>query len=516
MRLFIGNERSFGRWFPTTGQMTTTKRAYEHEEFAQHVQGKVGLGIVPILDDGTVRFAAIDVDAHADDATPIDVAKVAAMVEEKKLPLIVCHSKRKGCHLYAFFSEPVPAQIARSALQRWAIELGFPGVEIFPKQSALPADRASGERPFGQWINLPYFGGDQRVCIHKGEMLSFDEFVALSLKTASTEKEFNAYAISEHGEAPPCIQRMYVEGVKRGGGVANNALYSTVVYLKRAFPNDWRDRARSFNRAAFSSPLDKSEEDKTIASASKRDYQYKCKEEPLKSMCNRQVCLQRAFGITQQGGGGEEGEDAPLVEAEFSDVMKYETIPVRWQLSVDGKPMILPTKDLHSFGSVRARAFELLHVWVKPMSQTEWEKKLNILCAPDKLIIVETPDDVSQHGDVQMRLMQYLGRAVDDGKDHRTQMITAKPQPTYITYEGTKLPHGRYIAFSFSDFKDFLRRTKGDEFRSGIDLHTILAQHCGVKTARIRCGSVLLMMRLMPAALLRKADYDADIPESEL
>jgi len=517
MGLFIGNDRSFGRFFPTTGKMSTTKAPYSHEHFAQHLQGLVGVGIVPILDSAHVRFAAIDIDAHGDIDHAIDVAALSVRVETLDLPLLVCHSKNRGAHCYIFFREPVPAQMARMALQRWAIDLGHPGVEIFPKQAELPADRSTGERPFGGWINLPYFGGDTRMCVMGGEVAELGHFIETAQAKALTLEAFRKFAINEHSEAPPCIQRMLAEGVRAGANIRNVALFNASLYMKRAFPDNYRNRALDFNATILAVPYLAAEAISTINSATKStsskegSYRYKCKEEPSASLCDRQVCLTRKFGITPFT----DDEDG-LSEVQFSDLMKYESNPVRWQISADGKPMIIATNELHSFQTMRTKVFERLHFWIKGTTQAKWEKQLNAMSAPDKLVVVETPMDVSKQGLVQTRLMQYLGKAVDDGTDQRARLKLSKPAPCFINYEGGKLPAGRYVVFDFNDFKDYLRRTKSDEFKEGIDLHTIMLSHCGVKSVRLRVGDVLVSVRALPAALMRAPDVDAEIPESEL
>jgi predicted P-loop ATPase len=118
--------------------------------WAGHLRGDYGLGVVPVRDDGTCVFGAIDVDVY-----PLDHAKLAADIARHALPLVMCRTKSVGAHLYAFFSEPVQAALAIEKLKGWARLLGcLPKVEIFPKQSAL-----YGASDHGSWINMPYQGG---------------------------------------------------------------------------------------------------------------------------------------------------------------------------------------------------------------------------------------------------------------------------------------------------------------------------------------------------------------------
>jgi TOTE conflict system primase-like protein len=60
---------------------------------------------VPLRPDGTVYWAAIDIDRKDENDLPIDWGELARRVTELKLPSIVVRSSGgKGCHLFCFFS----------------------------------------------------------------------------------------------------------------------------------------------------------------------------------------------------------------------------------------------------------------------------------------------------------------------------------------------------------------------------------------------------------------------------
>lgn len=515
MSLFVGNDRSFGRFFPEREpedkRHITSRSAYEYDHFRQHLLGVVGLGIVPILDDGTVRFAAIDIDAHGDNDMAIDVMSLERRVREKDLPLVVCRSKGKGAHLYAFFTEPVSAQTAKTTLQRWASDLGYAGCEVFPKQTSLPVPKTpDAPRALGQWINLPYFGGTSRVCVDGGKEIGVEAFLEVARGKAMSADQFATHTQQGHGEAPPCIQRMMSEGIQAGQNKRNNALFNAVVYFRRAFPDTYRQHAKDFNAAVFSTPLSPTEFDSTVRSVARNEYSYKCKEEPCVSLCDRKTCLTRAHGIKINEGGADS-----LPEVEFTALMKWDSTPVRWQICVNNVPLMFSTNELHSFACVRARVFEVLHVWIKSMAPSKWEATLNTLS--QTLAIVETPPDVSTHGIVMTRLLQYLDTAgPDDGEDHRAEFAArAKPSPVWVNHDSSAGPK-RYVIFDFADFREHLQRNRSDLFKTGIDLHAILKQHCGTISLRLKFSTGLRTIQAMPAEKLRRYAGAAHIPASDL
>ncbi len=181
MSLFRGNTRSFGR-FHVGGQMETIKGVPGVEEFNNHLHGKVGIGIVPIMDNGMCYFGVIDIDTHGD-LPDIDIVALEVKIRENNLPLAVCRSKSGGAHLYLFSAEPLKASIVRDSLSTWAQVLGHAGCDIFPKQSQL-LKNDDGTQQFGSWINLCYFDSantDQlRYSVEGGKKIHAERFIHLS------------------------------------------------------------------------------------------------------------------------------------------------------------------------------------------------------------------------------------------------------------------------------------------------------------------------------------------------
>ena len=140
-----------------------------------------GLGTIPLLDDGvSVTWAAIDIDDNQ-----IDHAQLELEVRELDLPLLVCRSKSGGAHCYLFLVTPVPAKNVVEALKNWSAALGYPGVEIFPKQTRREVDEETGNPRPGNWINLPYYGAEttDRYCVNRGDLLSLGQFLDVAEST---------------------------------------------------------------------------------------------------------------------------------------------------------------------------------------------------------------------------------------------------------------------------------------------------------------------------------------------
>src|SRR4051812_30632018 len=175
-RRFRGLDRAYGSYTPDKekaglkleGKVDTVTAPVTLQLYERHLRGdEEGLGIVPITDEHTCWFGAVDVDQYKG----LNHADLDEKIDRLGLPLIVCQTKSGGAHLFVFFSEAVPAALVRARLGAWAEALGQPkGVEIFPKQDQL----IKGSK--GCWINLPYYG-NARPALRSGEPLRLDKFL---------------------------------------------------------------------------------------------------------------------------------------------------------------------------------------------------------------------------------------------------------------------------------------------------------------------------------------------------
>src|ERR1035438_5975964 len=110
--LFAGMERAHGTYGKPSerreedgklkGAATTKREPVTDALWQEHLAGVTGLGIIPIRDDSTCVFGAIDVDVYAD----LDHGRVASRVLRLGFPLITCRSKSGGAHLYLFSANP--------------------------------------------------------------------------------------------------------------------------------------------------------------------------------------------------------------------------------------------------------------------------------------------------------------------------------------------------------------------------------------------------------------------------
>jgi hypothetical protein len=415
-----------------------------------HLDGVYGVGMVPITDDGTCRWGAIDIDIEHKP----DILKVANEVTRLELPLITCRSKSGGVHLYLFMSEDAPASLVRGKLMEWAIALGYSGVEVFPKEIRL-----AGSRDYGHWINLPYFMGDATVryaITTDGTKLDAEAFLKLAEALAVSISELEDIGMptdmtfgDKLAEAPPCLQCIAGKG-GAGSGSRNKMLFNIGIYLRKRHGDDWEGELDGYNCAPFvEEPLGHKELGNVVKSVNRKNYQFTCNEPPIAQVCSRQICLTRKFGI-----GG--GEDDPGVV--FGSLVKLNTAPPLWIWAVDGARLELTTEQLKDQGRFHTTCIDILNKWPRWMKPNSWATLIREKL--EHVEVIDVPPDARPDGQMWAYLQQYCtGRAQAKNRD---ELLSDKPWTATAADEeryGDQVASGRTY-FRAGHFKAFLEQQR--------------------------------------------------------
>lgn len=472
LKLFSGNTLGYGQYpFNEEGRPPRTVEGAATEAHAKsHLDGKMGLGMVPISAQSTTSWGVLDIDNHQA-KTELDLEALEARIYEAGFPLFCCRSRSGGIHLFLFLTEAIPAPSIRSFLKTFAKMLNlevYEDYEIFPKQNKL-----EGDDVIGNWINLPYFDAEDtnRYCVRNGLRLGLGEFLdAVEKEAISPEVLVESLGRMCDG-APPCI-----EAIRRGENkktCRNLALFNMAIYFKKASIGNWRDEVMAFNAKSIVPPLDTREVKQIISSVSKREYFYRCREEPCVSHCDKKVCRTREYGLTyeQQIANGC-GEMIP-----FTGLIKYTTNPVTWVLECGEMGHVsMTTEELMTASSVRNRIVECFSKIIPVMKNQEWTVILSGLM--ENVGIEEAPEDISGSGPILAALRDYVSMARtddEDDKDHTTKLQAGIP--TRRT---------GYIYFKADKYFEWLKRTKRTEIKTlrevCVHLRDLGIKDVGIKT----------------------------------
>ncbi len=470
MALFESNHRSRGVYHKT-GKVQTEREPYTLTHFENHVAGHIGLGLVPIDELNLCKWGAIDVDCHGKD--PIDIPALWNKVNEAGYPLVVCRSKSGGAHLYLFVETAIEAKTMRAVLRLFSERLGYSNAEVFPKQSSL-----IGPDALGNWINLPYFHAEETVrwCYVNGQA-SFEYFIETAEGSRVSLKVLEEVLTGDHAEAPPCVQQMLSGKVP--AGYRNEALFGISVYMKRAFPDTWKDKVSDANVLTFDEPLEAREVRTIVNSVAKREYRYRCREEPCKAFCNASACVKRKFGIDERD-DPTQADKLGIQEFVIEEITKVMTEPPIYRIKACGRVVKVTAGVLHNPAAMAVSMMEQADVIIHPVKPKDW---LGLLAAAMLALKLElAPDDASPGGLVRERLREFLAKAYDNDNKEKAMQYLLHGQPVKTVDDDGK----DCVVFKGSAFVEYLKRTKSMDMR-GSDLWQALRE-AGVQYCRLRVG----------------------------
>ena len=127
------------------GRYLCVRKPLEETHLIAHLNGKLTLGTYVLDQDSQARFAVIDAD---DDLQLARLANISMSLAGSGIPSYL-EASRRGGHLWLFFAQSIPGEVARAFGQSILKSHDLIGIELFPKQDKL------GDGP-GSLIRLPF------------------------------------------------------------------------------------------------------------------------------------------------------------------------------------------------------------------------------------------------------------------------------------------------------------------------------------------------------------------------
>ena len=422
LSLFAGLDRAHGTYnIPTDGKTIEGEKVQgrpytEHKPVTAdlwyaHLAGTKGIGIIPITDQATVHWAAIDVDTY-----PLDLKEMEEKLTALNLPLVICRSKSGGAHLLLFCREPIKASLVRTKLAEWACAVGYPSAEIFPKQNSL-----ANKTDVGNWLNMPYFNvkDTNRYALLEGKKLKVKEFLELAESRKVTADALRAFSLTALGgeefeQGPPCLQFLAGKGFPRGS--RNISLFNLAVFARFAFEDDWKEKVDEYNRSLMDPPLATSEVMNTLKSAGRKSYFFTCDKDPIASVCNKEVCRTRKYGI----GGNSDASIAPIM---LGAMTKINSDPPIWIIDVEGYRIEITTEDLVNQTRFRKLCMDKINKLPAMLRQPVWEAAIRDRL--NNIEVVEAPPDSGPEGQFRVHLETFLTQRA--GGNNLDELIMGKP-----------------------------------------------------------------------------------------
>lgn len=470
LSIFMGNQQCYGThgepdWDDGKSKwgIRSTAKTYSGPTTAQmwldHLLGTTPLGIVPIMrveEGGNILYpcwwGSIDVDDYK-----IDDIELVRKIQAFKYPLVTARSKSGGLHLFLFLSEPSQAAAVQAVLRDMAASMGLAGSEIFPKQTRI----IDPEKDKGSWIVMPYFGDtfdgklrEQNGIKPGGSEMTLSEFLRAADAARTTLNEIRIKKapkprVNGHrggddpavpfGDGPPCLQHLAATKVAEGG--QDLALFAMGVYFKKAYPDDWEKHLEVANREYLTKPGTAEYLSDKIKSLRKKDYFYKCKDEPLLGHCNSILCRTREYGV--KGG---------TTFPNITSMSKYDTKPPMYYVEVDGFHLELTADQLLDYRRFAYEVFttEGSTITYGPMKDADWKSLLAVAMQNCEML---TPDPESGDKASFMRMLRVYVQNKSLARTRSELATTGKP---WQDKEGDDPEHVGWYYLSVTHFEEFM------------------------------------------------------------
>jgi hypothetical protein len=264
--IFQGRKTAYG--VNDNGKHYLIKSDVTPELMDKHLLGAISIGRIPIRENSTCKFGCMDLDDHKKGGVKKDFnyKKLIDKIKLLKLPLTVFKSKSGGAHCYLFLDKFYPARDVRHILKKLRYALGYnENVELFPKQDKVSSN------DYGNFINLPYKGGNSRVLINsEGKELNFDEGMEYAAKRVFKLEQMKPYKILADKEFTDS---------------RNERLFRAKQFFKKINPDDYENKVLELNKL-YDNPLEEKEVNATVLKEGAKDYWENPEQEEIPSELN--------------------------------------------------------------------------------------------------------------------------------------------------------------------------------------------------------------------------------------
>ena len=407
--IFTGLERAHGvtKVGESNGNGTKVKgKSFVKREpvtdllWQQHLEGTESLGVIPINDENNCKWGCIDIDSYAG----FDHLELIKKINKLNLPLIVFRSKSGGAHVFLFTEDYVSARSMQDKLTEIKAVLGYGGSEVFPKQTELKSQDDTGN-----FLNLPYFNCTKttRYAFNdKGEAVTLDGFYLLyeNKKQKSVDNISVERPHTEFSDAPPCIETLSINKIGEGG--RNNALFHYGVYAKQKWPAEWKSKLILFNATSMEQPLSDSEVQIIVNQHDKKEWGYKCNDQPMCSVCDKTLCRKRKFGIGQE-----------ILFPGLTDLQVIDLEDPYYYLNVDGERLYLENvKYLRQQSLFQEACMKQLRFRPPTLKEKDWVVITNLLL--NNAEVTEPAEGLRTEDQLQNHLEEFcLNRQVSTDKN---------------------------------------------------------------------------------------------------
>jgi hypothetical protein len=235
-------QREDGSYFPVHEPLTPVV-------VRKHRAGDITVGTYIVRPDNTATTLVFDIDSPDEKVQDEMVNNVTKLLATLGVEYAVEFSGKKGYHVWVVSDAPVPAMVLYRLGRGVRTELGYPKLEVYPKQTEV--------RDLGNLVKLP--GGIHQVTKQENNFLGpvpkpNPSAFLVELSEAYPEEVVRIGSAAPTAVEFPCVCAIQ-EGVQEGG--RNTHLFHLAVMLRKFSLSDTNVElvVRRANEASASGPL---------------------------------------------------------------------------------------------------------------------------------------------------------------------------------------------------------------------------------------------------------------------
>ena len=178
------------------------------------------------------------------------------------------------------------------------------------------------------------------------------------------------------------------------------------VYAKQKWPSEWKSKLILFNATAMENPLSDSEVQIIVNQHDKKEWGYKCNDQPMCSMCDKTLCRTRKFGIGQE-----------ILFPGLTDLQVIDLEDPYYYLNVDGERLYLENvKYLRQQSLFQEACMKQLRFRPPTLKEKDWVVITNLLL--NNAEVTEPAEGLRTEDQLQNHLEEFcLNRQVSTDKN---------------------------------------------------------------------------------------------------
>ncbi len=200
-------------------------------------------------------------------------------------------------------------------------------------------------------------------------------------------------------------------------GHRNDGMYNVAVYLRKKYPDNWEKYIQQYNVKMCKEPVDLQELNALVKSVKRKNYTYRCKQQPIAPYCHRSLCLTRSCGVGEAMTGGG-------AFPELGNLTKYVSDPVLWFVEVDGHRLMFQGDELLNQAIFRRKVMDsAVNRVIGAVPGPRWFSIINEKIQSAE--VIEVPDDASPVGQFKLLVDEFTkGQARATSKEELAHRMT--------------------------------------------------------------------------------------------